>query len=110
MQDGEKGGGGEKCLSSLARQRNIAQLFSVSNNNKNFTDIKQLLAFLKILCSYPLFSLKKKGGGGRVKNQYGECKGNEFTACLWQFECHVYCRSYRAPSVPDTVIGHWIQY
>lgn len=36
-------GGGEKFLSSFAKQRNIAQRFSVANNNKNFTDITQLL-------------------------------------------------------------------
>lgn len=59
MQDREKGGGSEKCLFSCQAKEH-SPTFSVSNNNKNFADIKQLL-----LCCYfmlvPSFFEKGKG-------------------------------------------------
>lgn len=88
-------GRGEKCLSSFARQRTIAQRFSVSNNNKSFTNIKQLLPFSFLFYAGTLsFSLLSN----RVKNRYGGCKGNEHIySCLWQLECHVHGHIHRAP-------------
>lgn len=80
-------GEGEKFLSSFAKQRNIAQRFSVANNNKNFTDITQLLLQFLFYVDILFFFFFSKS----VKNLYGGYKGNEHKARLWQFECHVDC-------------------
>lgn len=53
-------GGGEKFLSSFAKQRNIAQRFSVANNNKNFTDITQLLLQFLFYVDILFFFFSKK--------------------------------------------------
>lgn len=73
----ERGREGEKFLSSLARQRNMAQLF---------------LSYF-ILVS----SLRKKKKRKRLKNLSGRYKGKK----LWPFsrslfECHAYCCIPRA--------------
>lgn len=58
MQDREKGGGGEKCLFSCQAKEH-SPTFSVSNNNNNFADMKQLLSCFFLLV--PSFFKKGKG-------------------------------------------------
>lgn len=59
---GRKGEGVRNVFSSLARQRNVrSPTFSISNNNKNFTDTKQLVIVLLFYVSTLFFFKKRKG-------------------------------------------------
>lgn len=90
-------GAGEKFLFSLARQRNIAQLFSVSNNNRNFTDRTQLLSWFLFYVD-TLFFLRK----GLKTCMVVGYKGNEHMARLCSLNVMLIAVSPGFCLVPDT--------